>query len=104
MEFLYQNHGWLDTRPNRIHFNTMHHALSKTQTSMGIEDRGHKAMLILQKMKEHYNDGDNDLIQPDIISYNAVSKAFTKETPNFSKRGNNSCQRADTLLVSMEMD
>ena len=102
MESLYQNHGWLDTRPNRIHFNTMLHALSKTQTSMGIEDGGHKALLILQKMKEHYNDGDNDLIQPDIISYNAVLNAFAKEKTNFSKRRNNSCERADTLLVSME--
>ena len=53
-------------------------------------------------MKKYYNDRDGDMIQPNIISYNDVLNAFAKEKITFSERGNNSCQHADTLIVTME--
>eukprot|EP00557_Chaetoceros_sp_GSL56_P006495 CAMPEP_0176503992 /NCGR_PEP_ID=MMETSP0200_2-20121128/15682_1 /TAXON_ID=947934 /ORGANISM="Chaetoceros sp., Strain GSL56" /LENGTH=900 /DNA_ID=CAMNT_0017903367 /DNA_START=234 /DNA_END=2934 /DNA_ORIENTATION=+ len=100
MEDMYQRKGWRDIRPNRIHFNTLINALSKSKNG------GRKAMKLLNKMKVMYSNGSNECARPDLVTYNAVLNAIAKET---TSSGNKRSQidsdigeRAESLLSKME--
>jgi len=102
MEDMYQSHGWSDIRPNKIHFNTFISALAKTNAV----DSGIQAMKILEKMKHLHRSGNNEEVQPDLVTCNAVLNAISKEgNPNDSKKSKSArdmCERAESLLQKME--
>jgi len=104
MEDMYQSHGWNDIRPNRIHFNTMISAVSRTDSPS--TKCGKQAIQMLEKMKDFHTSGKNEQAQPDLVTYNAVLNAIAKEAnPNDSKRShtdNDICERAEALLRRME--
>lgn len=100
MEDMYQRRGWEDIRPNRIHFNTLINAMSKSKNG------GRKAMEILNKMKAMFANGSNPSTRPDLVTYNAVLNAIAKEMmPSGNKRNqmiSDKGERAESLLSQME--
>jgi pentatricopeptide repeat protein len=100
MEDMYQRRGWEDIRPNRIHFNTLINAMSKSKNG------GKKAMELLNKMKIMHANGSNESARPDLVTYNAVLNAIAKETTSSgSKRSqidSDIGERAESLLFRME--
>ena len=102
MEDMYQQRGWDHIRPNKIHFNTIINAISRSN----ISDRGDKAMQILGSMKSFHASGDNEGAKPDLVTYNSVLNVIAKEgDSNDSKRGrneNNNFARAEALLTKMQ--
>jgi hypothetical protein len=104
MEDMYQNRGWDIIRPNKIHFNTVISAISRTESPS--TDCGNQAMRILDNMKDFYISGKNVDARPDLVTYNSVLNAIAKEaSSNDSKRSRNDNDnhvRAEMLLSRME--
>jgi hypothetical protein len=105
MEDMFHTRGWHDIRPNRFHFNSMITSLSRGKT----RNCGDQALILLDKMKAMYRRGDNDSLQPDLVTYNAVLHCIAKDTDsndsNHRKGHKNNSDKALLLLSKMnEMD
>jgi hypothetical protein len=102
MESLFHEHGWYDVRPNRVHFNTMINALANQGSTRGKGQYGSgiEAVEVLDKMKRLYEEGGNNDVRPDIITYNAVLHAIAKERTD--KKDEDTGARAEMLLQRLE--
>ena len=102
MESQFHEHGWNDVRPNCVHFNTLINAVGNQASTLrkGQYGSGIKAIEILDKMKKLYEEGGNDDVRPDIITYNAVLHAIAKERTD--KKGEDTGVRAEVFLQRLE--
>jgi hypothetical protein len=101
MEDMFNTRGWTDIRPNRFHFNSMITSLSRGKTS----NCGDQALKLLDKMKAMYRNGDNESLEPDLVTYNAVLHCIAKDTDlndsKHTKSHKNNSEKALMLLAQM---
>ena len=104
MENMYQTRGWKSIRPNKIHFNTIISASSRSD--LPSVACGDQAMRILDYMKDLYTTGNNIEAKPDLVTYNSVLNAIAKESSSNNskqnKNDNDNHLRAESLLARME--
>lgn len=105
MEDMYHTWKWEDIRPNNYHFNTMITSLARKNSDGKVRSgSGHLAIEILNKMKSLYEEGGNYDARPDLITYNAVLHAISKEenSQGTKKVKSDIGERAEALLRRME--
>ena len=92
MEQLYKEGISEEAKPNVKDYNAVIDAWSKS----GLEEAGHKAERILDRMQELYDQTGDVQLKPNVRSYNSVINAWAKS------RAKDSAEMAELLLLKLE--